>query len=307
MSFLRLAIGLVCLTGSLSCQNEGETGEHSAEAQRRMKAALQAEREGKQISDKEARGEFDDAKLTPEQRLARNITNGASQYCRFFATVTPAKLLPGQTGTLRVLATLQGHAVLQAPPQLEFVGQAQQGVVSLGPIALQPAAPGRIETGYRGRPVYENFAVIEAPVTMAANAVMGSKHIVAMDLKFDLYDGSSAQPIGRFLDRASTEVQVGSAADPAVQASGPRSAEAPKAPEVAPPTARPQPAAQPVQAHAVVPEESNVAKPKPEPDASSPSSPSMPLDESAGAVPMPVWVGGGVLLLGFVLLLARRK
>ena len=213
MSSLRLAIGLVCLTSFLPCQNEGETGEHSAEAQRRMKAAMQAEREGKQIADKEARGEFDDAKLTPEQRLARNITNGASQYCRFFATVTPAKLLPGQTGTLRVLATLQGHAVLQAPPQLEFVGQAQQGVVSLGPIALQPAAPGRIETGYRGRPVYENFAVIEAPVTMAPNAVMGSKHIVAMDLKFDLYDGTSTQPIGRFLDRASTELEVGSAAE----------------------------------------------------------------------------------------------
>lgn len=307
LMLLRLASAIVCLAVLLPGQG-GETGEadvRAAEGERRMKAA-QGERGEK--------GEVEDDKnLTPEQRLARNITSGASNYCRLMASVTPAKLLPGQSGTLRILATLQGHAVLPSPAPIEMLGQAQQGAVTLGALAARPADAGRLEKGYLGRPVYENYAVFEVPVTMAPTAVIGSKHTVAVDLKFDLYDGNSAQAIGRFLDRAATEIEVGRTLDPEVKGV-PRRAETPpvaavqapagvanEAPVVAPPPA-------PLQANAVVPEPT-----RPTPAATSTKEAvaepvaQLPVEDEGGGLPMPLLVGGGALLLAVVLLLARKK
>ena len=294
---LRLASAIVCLAVFLPGQG-GETGEadvRAAEGERRMKAA-QGERGEK--------GEIEDDKnLTPEQRLARNTTSGASNYCRLMASVTPAKLLPGQSGTLRILATLQGHAVLPSPAPIEM----------LGALAARPADPGRLEKGYLGRPVYENYAVFEVPVTMAPTAVIGSKHTVAVDLKFDLYDGNSAQAIGRFLDRAATEIEVGRALDPEVKGVPRRAETAPAAAVQAPagatneaPVVVPPPV--PLQANAVVPE----------PTRSTPAATStkeagadpvaqLPVDDEGGGLPMPLLLGGGALLLAVVLLLARKK
>jgi hypothetical protein len=253
------------------------------------------------------KGEIDDSRLTPEQRLARHVISGANQHCRFIATVTPRKLLPGQTGTLRVLATLQGHAVLPSPANLEFVGQPQQGLVTLGSLVLQPATAGRIESGYIGRPVYENYAVMEMPVTMASSASIGSRHAIGVDLKFDLYDGTSCNPIGRFVDRANTEIEVGPVADPAVRGAAVTATEEPKPVPV--PVAKPPEPEKPVPLEANTHPAPSVPEPGPAPTVSTPPQPNapFPIDDAGGPLPLPVWIGGGVLLLGVVLLLARRK
>ena len=70
---LRLAAGIVCVAAYLPCQ-EGEASDvRNAETQRRIKTGVPGE--------KGEKGEVEDEKLTPEQRMARNITSGAGAFC----------------------------------------------------------------------------------------------------------------------------------------------------------------------------------------------------------------------------------
>ena len=298
---LRLAAGIVCVAAYLPCQ-EGESDVRSAEAQRRIKTGVAGE--------KGEKGEVEDEKLTPEQRMARNITSGAQAFCRFLMTVNPPKLMPGQSGTVKILATLQGNAVIPSPAPFEMVTRPQQGAISLGALAFQPASPGRLASGYLGRPVYDNYAVIEIPVTMSPTATLGSKHIVEVDMKFDLYDGVSTQPIGRFLDRSATEVEVGQVLDPEVKgvARRPVADEAPKqeAPPPEPPRnpdVRATPAPPPLQGNAVP----APAKPAVEPEPVAAPQSALPTEDQGGDLPLPLMLGGGALLLVAILLMSRRK
>ncbi len=300
---LRLVVGIVCFAALLPCQ----TGEVEVEAE-----GLRTRQKGEKGQTGEVDKEAADERLTPEQRLARNITSGASAYCQFVATVKPAKLMPGQSGTLRIVATLQGDAVIPSPAPLELTPAPSQGPVQLGTHTLRPAEAGRLAKGYLGRPVYDNFAVLEVPVTMAADALLGSKHVVAVDLKFDLYDGSSAQVIGRFLDRAATEVEVGLTPDPAVQGGRRRDQQPSGASEPAPVvTSQAAPATLPE-----TPLTGNVLvarEPVPVAPAETESAPrsnaanTLPSAAEDESFPPFLLVGGGVLVLGLVVLLARKK
>jgi hypothetical protein len=121
-----------------------------------------------------------------------------------------------------------------------MVGPTAQGSLMLGALSPQPAGPGRLAAAYLGRPVYDNYAVFEVPVTMAGDAALGSKHVAAVDMRFDLFDGNTAQPIGRFVDRVSMEIEVGRVADPDVRGLA-RGASAPpaEAPTTGAPAAAP--------------------------------------------------------------------
>ncbi len=312
---LRLALGIVCLVSCLPCQRGGEGEEEGRieEATRQRNKQQGRGEKGEKVEGGDAERPDEMANLTPEQRLARNITNGASAHCRFLATVKPAKLMPGQSGTVIVTALLQGHAVIPSPAPLELLAAQQQGPVAVGGLTVRPADAGRLEPGYLGRPVYENFAVLEVPVTMGPEAEIGKKHVVALDMKFDLYDGNSAQPIGRFVDRVSTEIEVGKALDPAVVRSGratePRTADAPATnePSTTPPANRDATTAQPVRGSQplVVPERPSEVLPE---RTSVPSGPAdLPDLDTEDGIPLPILVGAGVVAIGLVLLLARKK
>lgn len=281
--------------------------------------ALRAERGEKEDLSEEARSmkEAEElSRLTPEERLARMVHTNASAYCRFVAAVKPQKLMPGQSGVIVVSALLNGQAVLPSPAPMEMIGARQQGFVSLGEPGFHPADLARQAAGYAGRPVYDNYAIFEVPVTIAADAKVGDKQAVVLDLRFDIYDGASAQPIGRFVDRAHTEVEVGRPADPIVQggaARGPAS-EASGATSTAPAPANagaaPAPAASEEQvlrgqepAVPAAPIDSAPAESQP-PAGDAGWSP--PADDG-GMLPLPVWIGGGALLLVIVLMLARKK
>src|SRR5262249_28852688 len=66
--------------------------------------------------------EIELAKLTPEERLARNVIHGAHGYCHFDVAVRPARLMPGQTGTVSVTMILEGDAVMPCPAKLSLLG-----------------------------------------------------------------------------------------------------------------------------------------------------------------------------------------
>lgn len=301
---LRLVVGIVFFLALAPCQNRqgGEETEAGGEARRKAKEAMRGEKQ-----------DVEEENLTPEQRLARNITHGASAYCRFTTMLKPAKLMPGQSGTLKLVATMQGHAVLPSPSPLEMTPAPSQGPITVGSLTIKPADVGRLEPGYLGRPVYENYAELEVPVTMGTAAEVGKKYVVALDLKFDLYDGTSAQVIGRFLDRVATEIEVGSVPDPAVAirplnvkpAGDAAAVPTPPASDAQTPARGSKAPSAPLQGNAIIP----ASRPAETPvgDGGGAASIEPPSVDDGGGMLVPVVVGAGVLLLLLVLLLARKK
>lgn len=306
MLLLRTCAAAAILAVLIPAQVEevgGESDVRGAEIERRMKEGKGQRGEGEKENEEN---------LTPEQRLARNVTSGAGAYCRFQASLVPAKLLPGQSGMLKVLATLQGNAVIPAPAPMEMVGLMQQGSVVLGPLSPLPAEPGRLAAAYLGRPVYDNYAIFDVPVTMAADAPLGSKHVAAVDMRFDLYDGNTAQPIGRFVDRVSLTIEVGAVPDPQVRGlAAPDAAPAAVAPAAAPPADAPSVGAAggaaklPVDGQVRTPEPATTA-PAAAVEAPAGDGP-VPSADGAEGVPMPLLLGGGVALAVLGILLLRRK
>lgn len=311
---LRLLPCLLLLS-AIGLAQSGSEGEE-AERIRAKRAALQ---EAGDLKEEEGKGTPDDAlsELTPEQRLNASMRHGAGNFCTFIATPKPSRLMPGQSGVVVVTAVLRSRAVLQAPAPVELTSTPNQGLVTLaGQPQFRPAEPGRIESAYRGKPVYDNYAIFEVPVTMSAQAQLGQKQVVSLELKFDLFDGSTAQSIGRFLDRCSTEIEVGRAADPAVNASnrarqglgqqrptgGAAVTDGSADAELA--EARPAP-----KSTVVVAAPNLVLPDQQQPSASAPASPSSdapPVDEEP-LLPMPLWIAGGALVGLLALLLLRRR
>lgn len=301
---LRAALACAALAAFAPCQKRSAEGLNDEQTARLEKAKAAMEKSGD--------GEREEwANLTPEERLARNVTNGASAYCRFVASCRPPKLLPGQSGVLYVTALLQGNAVLPSPAPIEVLPRTKSNPISLGSLAVQPADAGKLAQAYLGRPVYDNFAVFEVPVTMGPEAKIGEKHGVYLDLKFDLYDGNSAQPVGRFIDRVSTEIEVGAAPDPVVQGGVKKPAVQPAAAtpqepvEAAPPTERgdevvtareDQPVAVPAGA-------ASATDVDPAPAWSTPP----PTAETGDGLPLPLLLGGGALVVVILLLLLRKR
>lgn len=317
---LRLLTVLTCCSVFCPAQQGGESTE---EYDRRKRAAIEAGEvdvkpvgKGEKVVEKDSDEAME--KLTPEQRLQRNIHHGAASFCTFVATPKPARLMPGQSGVIVVTAILKGQAVLPSPAPLELVSPPTQGLITLGSLAFRPAEPGRLAAGYVGRPVYDNWAIFEVPVTMGAGAVVGRKVPVGLELKFDLFDGTSAQPIGRFLDRANTEIEVGQSADPSV-AGGMKPAVPPAAgPGVSAPTGEPKTASTDADAGTRKPPETRieaapslVAPDRPQPEhAAAPQTTPAPapgVTDEEGGLPLPLMLGGGTALLALVLLFARRK
>ncbi len=313
---LRIALVLLASSATLAAQgNKPAAGGRNTEAQQQE---LQKQREIEAADDGSAGIKSGDVKeavdnlenLTPEQRLERGTRSGASNYCRFIASIRPARLLPGQTGTMYVVASLQGQAVLTAPAPLQVTSPAQQGIVTLGAPTFHPAEPGRLAKGYLGVPVYDNTAILEIPVTVAANAPIGQKQAVNVDLKFDLYDGVTTQVVGRFVDRAVAEVEVGRSADPSVsmpvveQQGAPvdaaRSERAPVAGDGDSVGVRPSALA----GDAAVPAPAPAATVEPQPRDMVTEGP--PAPEGGGSTHL-LLLGGGALVLLLVVMLVRRK
>ncbi|MCB9879849.1 MAG: hypothetical protein H6835_19835 [Planctomycetes bacterium] len=309
------ALSLIAAAASLAMALPAQEGEGLAVPREKLEAIRRGKEDGAASADREKFEQQEKeewAKLTPEQRLERRIRRGASAHCQFVATCRPAKLMPGQSGVMVVAALLKGNAVIPSPPPVELLSPAANSPVDFGQLTVRPAEVGTEAQAYRGQPVYENYAWFEIPVTMHPDAKLGDKHRLAFDLKFDLYDGGSAMPVGRFLEQVSAEVEVGMAVDPnvvghrAASAAPAAKAVEPKAVEPKPAVTEPVPA--PVASGDVVDTQSSTggAAPRvtePEGDVGGDV---LPVASEDG-LPMPLLIGGGVFALLLVLLLALRR
>ncbi|MBL8750635.1 MAG: hypothetical protein JNK78_15860 [Planctomycetes bacterium] len=290
--------------------------------EKRMQAARErALKEGRDLAEiLGAKGGKEDleneemTRLAEMARVAREGMRGAGSFVRFVPSVKPAKLMPGQSGTLFVTATLSGQAVLEAPLAMERLSGERQGHVTLGAMTVHAAEPGRLAVAYLGRPVYDNYVVLEVPVTMAPDAEVGSRQKVQVEWRFDIHDGASAQLVGKFIDGTAIDIEVGQASDPAVKGAAKATpADAPVA--TVPLAASPAGPASSVREsspsvprvvsgvapHAVPEESASLANPP----AVDSGSDLPPTDSPIGVLPLAV--GGGLLLLVIVLLLARKR
>ncbi len=138
----------------------------------------------------------------------------ARGHCRFDGSVQPRRLLPGQSGRLLVTMMLEGDSVLASPEGLTVSSAA--GSLALSAWKLLPATVGRIAAAYRGRPVYDNWAVIEGTVTMPTEARLGEKRNIVLQVELDLHSGSSAAFLGHFVESVTIPCEVGVTANPMV-------------------------------------------------------------------------------------------
>lgn len=313
---IRRLLPLLLLAAWLPAQDD-RLSEREAAMEQRIRERAERAGKGTKGPERDESKEKDEQALenmTPEERLAHSVRSNASAFCKFVAAVKPAKLMPGQTGVIVVSALMSGQAVLPSPAPMEMIGSPQQGIATLGGLSFHPAEMGRQAAGYLGRPVYDNYAIFEVPVTVAPEATIGTKQPVSIDLRFDIYDGVSAQPIGRFVDRVTAELEVGRALDPAVQG-GVRAPSPEESPASVPPsTAATGPIVTPAddtpQRPALAGRDPVVVEPDavPAPEAIAPAERgSLPLPADSGDLPLPVWLGGGALVLVIVLMLARKR
>ena len=142
--------------------------------------------------------------------LAKVSEVGGAEYCRLVTRLRPEKLMPGQSGTIDIIMIFVGDVLLPSPAPVTIQTEPQQGVVAVGSGTFRPAKPGGATAKtFAGRPVYDNTAICEVPVTVSADAVVGSLGQVTLALTMDLYSGATGQPLGRFLQRAACVVPIG--------------------------------------------------------------------------------------------------
>jgi hypothetical protein len=311
-------LAVLLLVGTVASAQQEETG--GALSPEAIKALRNARSDKAETSEgekpDESRRNWKD--MTPEERLDASLRRGSKAHCRFVAACRPPKLMPGQSGTLLITAILQGQSVLPAPLQMTMTPRVPGDLVTVGTLAAHPAEPGTIAKAYIGRPVYENTAVFEMPITMAATAKLGQKQPVAVDLQFDVYSGESGQAVGRFVERVSTDIEVAPYVEPAVSGRAtPKAQDAAQPVPVAPAAS----SSDPEQSDASASKPANdamggVALPVPAPGAgpeevpepqSTGGSELPPTGSEGGGVPGMLIVGGVAFLLVIVLLLMRKK
>jgi len=294
---------------ALPAQGEGPGGKiGEIEASRRKLAE-------KRKSAVETDDSGETAKMTPEQLLEARKRSGSRGQCRFVAAMRPPKLLPGQDGSLLVTAILQGRSVLEAPTPVVMTPRSATQLVEVGAMTTRPPALGTIHKGYLGRPVYENTAVFEVPVTLSQSAKLGEKVSVALEFEFDVYDGDSAQVVGRFTERVNATIEVAPHLDPPVQPrqTGDEAGEEDGA-ELAKPSTPPASASAPTSSGPPVIRGGRTLSGEPSKPADAPQvadeveEPPSPV--SGGdvlAVSYAPLIGGGIILLAVVLLLLRKR
>jgi hypothetical protein len=141
--------------------------------------------------------------------------------CRFDISLSPNRLMAGQTGLAKIVMVLEGDSVVESAANLRIVlpegHDPAQSLLALGPGTILPPQPASLAPAYRGRLVYDNCAVVELPITMSSVAPSGSLQSIEIEARFRLHEGSTGRLFGEFRNPLLITCEVGSVADPAIQ------------------------------------------------------------------------------------------
>jgi len=261
-------------------------------------------------------GKLMDAKAAAE---AANMPRHARGMCHMVSAIHPNRIAPGTTGTGIVTMILEGDAVLTAPAPVQFQYVENQGPVTLAAAAFRPAKKARIAQAFAGREAYDNYAIFEVPLTVAAGTPHGRQQ-VNMVLTFDLHHAQSGALLGKFSDSVTIDIEVGipTASSNLMQVGGAGAAAVPGGQGgLAPSTLTPAP--QPKPPELTFPNRPEVQANLPAgetPPGATPSAPAeplggdpIPLVDEGGGLPilMVAMVAGSLLVLVILMLVLRKK
>lgn len=230
--------------------------------------------------------------------------------CRFEVSVAPDRLMPGQTGTARIVMVLEDDSVLQSADELQVVvpEPPAEGTchLTLGPAKVHPPKAATVATAYRGRAAYDEWVLVELPVTMSSHAPMGSTQSAAVEVRFRLHEGSTGRRFGEYQSPLSIVCEVGVSPNPAAAAvqPSPVSEGVPATGRALRPAPHPGTSAEPAGTGlaAATPSPGTLEEPR------TPDEEQGWLSTSEGAGDLPLLVfSGGLCALGVALWLLRRS
>lgn len=138
------------------------------------------------------------------------IIGGLDRFMLPVTSIEPARIPPGGTGTLVITLALREGAVLAGAPDLELRYSPAQAPAQLGVWALGEPSIGTEEGAFRGKPVYENYAIVRIPLSVDAAAAHG-KYQLSASIIAKLSDPRLGTALGQFQGPAIGQLVVGPA------------------------------------------------------------------------------------------------
>lgn len=120
----------------------------------------------------------------------------------------PRRIAPGATGTARLVLSMQRESVLAVGTHLEIIYPTEQLGVQFGPWQLGEPQLGAAQGAFRGRPVYENYALVEIPMTVPSSTAFG-KYQIRMMVIADITDGRTGNTVRRAQAQVAGDLVVG--------------------------------------------------------------------------------------------------
>lgn len=235
LPLIRVSLAAACAVGGLSAQNDAEAGRRSngtaspsavspAPRTTAPKSVAPALPEHGFLNDVEADKVLGSRSPKPISDKPDNgipVVVAPHGQCRFAVSIAPAKLMAGQAGTVSIVMILEADSVMESATDLRIgyhdAEAAAKSLLQLGAAQIVAPRPAQLATAYRGRLVYDNWAKIELPIAMAAEAPLGSIQTIDVDAQFRLHDGSTGALFGEYCNTLTIACEVGLVRDPAVR------------------------------------------------------------------------------------------
>lgn len=138
------------------------------------------------------------------------VIGGLDRFMLPVTSIEPARIPPGGSGTLVITLALREGAVLAGAPDLELRYSPAQAPAQLGVWALGEPSIGTEEGAFRGKPVYENYAIVRIPLSVDASAAHG-KYQLSASIIARLSDPRLGTALGQFQGPAIGQLVVGPA------------------------------------------------------------------------------------------------
>ena len=136
------------------------------------------------------------------------IGGGLDRFMLPVTSIEPARIPPGGTGTLIIAFVMREGAVLATAADLELKYSPAQSPAQLGTWTIDDPKPGTAEGAFRGRPVFENYAIVRIPLSVDAGAAHG-KYPLSASVIAKLADPRLGANIGQFQGPATAQLVVG--------------------------------------------------------------------------------------------------
>lgn len=149
------------------------------------------------------------------------LPGSARGLVKLHASCTPSAVAPGARGTMVVVLSLAGDAVMLDPPPAEFLFDAVQGALLVTQPTFRPPLKPGTAPALKGVANYDDLVIADVPFTVGADARPGTQRL-EVGIRYQLFHGQKGGELGTFTDRVGVDVVV---ADEAESRPGARTAD----------------------------------------------------------------------------------